>query len=145
MTENYQSEASETSEIGYDLLRHELLPELLGEDEEKILYWAGKALARKKMKELESIETTYFFHTAHWGSLQPIKEKKNERIYEMVAPHMWKGRPFSLEAGFLAQIIEIEKGIISEASYEIKKKKPCTVHITVRWDRKDPSPLKEVD
>ncbi|MGJ9383002.1 DUF2507 domain-containing protein [Salipaludibacillus sp. CF4.18] len=143
MINTNQQDTTSPSASGYDLLRHDLLPELLGEDEEKILYWAGKALARKKIKENEKIETTHFFHNAYWGSLQPVKEKKNERIYEVVAPHMSNDRPFSLEAGFLAQIVEIEKGVIAESYYEVKKKKPFTVQITVRWDRKDPSPLTE--
>jgi predicted hydrocarbon binding protein len=124
---------------GYDLLRQDVLPELLGEDEAVILYWAGKSLARKKMKDVESIGIENFFNNANWGKIKQIKEKGEEKIYELTATHQNKDRPFSLEAGFLAQITENEKALISEASYSIKKKKPLTVSITVKWDRKDPA------
>jgi len=138
MTDNVNSQQdSQVSAYGYDLLRHELLPELLGEDETMILYWAGKTLARKKMKELESICSEDFFIKANWGRLTLEKEKRQENLYELVSFHQQKDRPFSLETGFLAQLTEIQKGVISEASYSIKRKKPLTVSIIVRWDKKD--------
>ncbi|WP_416151425.1 YslB family protein [Salipaludibacillus sp. HK11] len=141
MTNNIHSEEeldnSKVTDYAYDLLRHELLPELLGEDETMILYWAGKTLARKKMKQLESINTADFFMKANFGTLSLVKEKRHERIYELVSPHQIKDRPVSLESGFIAQMVELEKGVVSEASYAIKKKKPLTYSITVRWDNKD--------
>ena len=33
--------------FGYELLREILIPEILGEETPKILYWAGKHIARK--------------------------------------------------------------------------------------------------
>lgn len=138
MIENENSQQdSQVSAYSYELLRNELLPELLGEDETMILYWAGKTLARKKVKLLESINSSHFFKMANWGTLTLEKEKRHERLYELVATHQLIDRPFSLEAGFLAQLIELEKGVITEASYTIKRKKPLTISITVRWDKKD--------
>ncbi|SER90947.1 DUF2507 domain-containing protein [Salipaludibacillus aurantiacus] len=143
MTDNKHSKEEErTPQVpaySYDLLRHELLPELLGNDETVILYWAGKSIARNKMSAIESLGIENFFKEANWGKVQPAKEKRNERIYELEAPHQNSERPFSLEAGFLAQLLEMEKGVVSEASWEIKRKKPLTAAITVRWDKKDPS------
>ncbi|WP_280769837.1 YslB family protein [Salipaludibacillus daqingensis] len=138
MTDNENSQQdSQVSAYSYDLLRHELLPELLGEDEAMILYWAGKSVARKKIEQLESFNSTDFFMQANWGTLKLEKEKRQERVYELVAVHQNKDRPFSLETGFLAQMIELEKGVVSEASYSIKRKKPLTISIIVRWDKKD--------
>ena len=51
---------------------------------------------------------------------------------------MIKDRPFTLECGFLAQWVELERGFVTEAAYEVKKNNPCTVKITVRWDSSDP-------
>ena len=43
-----QDTTSETVPVfGYELLRETLLPEILGEETPKILYWAGKHIARK--------------------------------------------------------------------------------------------------
>ncbi|MFA9558661.1 DUF2507 domain-containing protein [Evansella sp. AB-rgal1] len=115
------------------ILRHVLLPELLGEEEESLLYWAGKSLSRKL--QVEDLPT--FFEKANWGTLTLEKEKKNERHYELVAPLMEHERPFSLECGFIANWTERQVEFITEATYELKKKKPCTCKIIVRWDTKD--------
>lgn len=119
------------------LLRHILLPEILGEDENEILYWAGKSVARKLYDEMSEMDLTHFFQKANWGELTLIKEKKKELQFKLVAPHMIKERPFTLECGFLAQWMEKEKGFITEATYNVKKKDPCTILITVRWDIHD--------
>ncbi|WP_158282245.1 DUF2507 domain-containing protein [Salipaludibacillus keqinensis] len=138
---NHQDETqpSQVPAFSYDLIRHELIPELLGEDEGRILYWAGKSLARKQMDLNKNINPYDFFTEAHWGSLQTVKESKSERIYELASSHQENKRPFTLEAGFLAQFVEIEKGVVSESSYAIKRNKPLTITITVRWDKKDPA------
>lgn len=120
------------------LLRHILLPEILGKEEEAILYWAGKTLARKLFDSMHEKGLNEFFNKANWGELTLIKEKKKELLFELVAPYMVKDRPFSMECGFLAQWMELEKGFITEATYNVKKSEPCTVRITVRWDVSDP-------
>ncbi|WP_078595120.1 DUF2507 domain-containing protein [Evansella clarkii] len=120
------------------ILRHVLLPELLGKEEEMILYWAGKALYRKLASAQAVLEDkASFFSAAGWGDLELIKEKRTELHYELVAPRMEKGRPFTLETGFLSEWNENETGCITEATYEVVKKDPCTCRITVKWDPKD--------
>ncbi|SDZ53388.1 Protein of unknown function [Evansella caseinilytica] len=124
------------------LLRHALLPELLGEEEEAVLYWAGKAIARK-VAEVEPEELPFFFEKANWGSLQLVKEKGTEKHYELTAPFMHQDRPFTLESGFLSQWTENQTGFTTEANCEVIKKKPCICRIIVRWDPKDPVPHKK--
>ncbi|MBU9721201.1 MULTISPECIES: YslB family protein [Bacillaceae] len=121
----------------YQLLRHMLIPELLGKEEEMILYWAGKSIARK-LYEDGVPELSSFFEQASWGTLSLLKEKRTEKQYELIAPLMEKDRPLTLECGFLAQWTEFQQGFITEATYELKKKKPCTYRIIVRWDKGDP-------
>ncbi|UCZ52184.1 YslB family protein [Bacillus shivajii] len=137
LLEQEEKETTVSSTFSYDLLRNVLLPELLGEDEEMILYWGGKSIARRIDSEnLQDLEA--FFKHAGWGSLSLLKEKKSERLYELVSPITTQDRPISLECGFLAQAIEQQYGFITDASYEIKKKKPYTCRITVKWDSGDP-------
>ncbi|WP_096435992.1 DUF2507 domain-containing protein [Alteribacter populi] len=123
--------------FSYELLRHLLLPELLGEEEESILYWAGKTLARKQpLSTVEEIQA--FFYKAQWGVLKVLKEKKNEQTFELAATKLTREHaPVSLEAGFLAEQYQIQRGCYTEAAYELKKKKPLTFHIIVKWDPKD--------
>lgn len=135
----YESDDTASPFSSY-LLRHVLLPEILGEEEETILYWAGKSLARKLYDETSGadLELATFFEKANWGQLTLLKEKKKELVYELVAPHMVKERPFTLECGFLAQWVEMANGYITEAAYDVRKNDPCTIRITVRWDLSDP-------
>ncbi|MCD8510311.1 MAG: YslB family protein [Bacillus sp. (in: Bacteria)] len=118
------------------VLRHVLIPELLGEEEASILYWAGKAIARKLQVE-DMSDLPSFFEKANWGTLTLIKERRHEKHYDLVAPMMIPYRPLSMECGFLAQWMEHQSGFVSEATYEVKKKKPLTCRIIVRWDPKD--------
>lgn len=127
--------------FGYELLREVLIPDILGRETASILYWAGKALARKY--PLQSVEDIIaFFQQAGWGTLQIKTEKKNELEFEL-SSDLIKNRfneyvdcHFQLEAGFLAQQMETQKQVIAE-TYEHPKKKLATVSFTVRWDKKD--------
>ncbi|GAF64149.1 hypothetical protein BTS2_1041 [Bacillus sp. TS-2] len=106
----------------YDLIRNDLLRELLGSEHEQILYWGGKTIARKY--ELHTLEDMIdFFLQAGWGSLQIQKDKPQIKILELQGPWMGKEdkRCYHLEAGFLAQQIEHIHSLISEATYETKK------------------------
>ena len=129
------------SSFGYELIREVLLHELLGEDAPEILYWAGKKLANKyPLNSLEEISV--FFQKATWGSLSIVKEAKNEMGLELFS-ELIKERceqsnhcNFQLEAGFIAQQIELQKGVICEA-FEHPKKKKGKIQFTVKWDHKD--------
>ncbi|RNA70263.1 YslB family protein [Alteribacter keqinensis] len=136
--EKEQSPLTTDPQFSYDLLRHALLPELLGKEEEAILYWAGKSIARKEpLSSFEEIQR--FFYKAQWGVIKRIKEKKHEALFELSATSLTREHaPVSLECGFLAEQIQLQKGFITEAAYELKKKKPLVFEITVRWDHKDP-------
>jgi predicted hydrocarbon binding protein len=127
--------------FGYELIREELLSNILGKDAPDILYWAGKHLARTHL--LQNIaEIAAFFEEAGWGTLTIIKESKNELQFELTSPLVKRRiqlKPdlhFKLEAGFLAQQIESQLGLIAEA-HEQTNKKQGFVLITVRWDQKD--------
>lgn len=129
------------STFGYELIREVLLLELLGDDAPEILYWAGKKLARKFPQD--TIEMTIdFFQQASWGSLTLYKQTKNEMELELFSPlikercEQNKNCTFQLEAGFIAQQIENQKGVICEA-FEHPKKKKGKVQFTVKWDSKD--------
>lgn len=127
--------------FGYELIREFLIPEILGKDTPEILYWAGKRLARKYPVETQE-EIIDFFLRASWGSLMVKSENKDELEFELVSPLMVsrvKSKAehfFQLEAGFLAQQIEHQKGVVAEA-FEHPVKRSQKVQFTVKWDRKD--------
>lgn len=127
--------------FGYELIREILIPDILGRETTTILYWAGKGLARKY--PLQSIsEIMNFFTDAGWGTLRLKAEKKDELEFELTSElikQRFKNQPncsFQLEAGFLAQQIEMQKEVVTE-SYEHPKKRSQTVLFTVKWDKKD--------
>jgi hypothetical protein len=127
--------------FGYELIREELLTNILGKDAPEILYWSGKHLARTHL--LQNLnEISAFFAEASWGTLTVKKELRNELLFELTSSLIKKRidlKPdvhFKLEAGFLAQQIETQIGMVSEA-YEQIHKKAGLVEITVRWDQKD--------
>lgn len=127
--------------FGYELIRDILLKELLGKDEPEILYWAGKKLARKfPLYNLDEIIA--FFHEADWGILT-IKEEKRREIHltlsgDLVANRLQKDNQatFQLEAGFLAQQLEIQKKVVAEA-FEHPNKRSGRVQFTLKWDKHD--------
>ncbi|WP_084374905.1 YslB family protein [Neobacillus soli] len=127
--------------FGYELIREILLPEILGKDTPEILYWAGKRLARKfPLADYEQL--TEFFANASWGQLEIKKENKSEIEFELTSPLIIsrvKSKAeyfFQLEAGFLAQQIELQKNAITE-TFEHPVKKSNKVMFTVKWDSKD--------
>jgi predicted hydrocarbon binding protein len=140
--QNINSDDSRMLSIfGYELIREILLPEILGKDTPEILYWAGKRLARKFPLH-EHDEIIDFFIKASWGQLQIRSESKDEMEYELISPLIVsrvKSKAehfFQLEAGFLAQQIEFQKKVITEA-FEHPIKKSNKVNFTVKWDKKD--------
>lgn len=63
------------NQFGYDLIRNDVLKELLGKEHDSILYWVGKTLARKNI--LSTVEEMIpFFEKAGWGKLSLLQEKK---------------------------------------------------------------------
>jgi predicted hydrocarbon binding protein len=128
--------------FGYELIREVLLPELLGKDAPEILYWAGKKMARKY--PLASInEILEFFIDANWGVLSVKEEKRRELVMELSGEIVSnrlkrdKGATFQLEAGFLAQQLEIQKAVAVE-TFEHPHKRLDKILFTIKWDVKDP-------
>ncbi|MGG3469670.1 YslB family protein [Neobacillus pocheonensis] len=127
--------------FGYELVREILLPEILGKDTPEILYWAGKRLARKfPLSDYDQL--VEFFINASWGQLNIKHESKNQIEFELASPLLVsrvKSKAenfFQLEAGFLAQQIELQKEAIAE-TFEHPAKKSNIIHFTVKWDKKD--------
>lgn len=108
------------SPFAYTLLRNELLPELLGQEEETILYWAGKHLARKHtLSTAEDI--CHFFETASWGTLTVVQKKQNKIVFELI-PNEPSPRHFRLEAGFLAEQYEAMTECVTETFERVKRR-----------------------
>jgi len=109
------------SSFAYALLRNDLLPELLGQEEQTILYWAGKHLAKKY--PLSSFdEICDFFQKARWGALTVVKEKSNSIVFELIPPEP-SPRHYKLEAGFLAEQLALMTGQVTETFEQIKRKR----------------------
>lgn len=127
--------------FGYELLRGDLLPDILGKDTPDILYWAGKRLAGKYSFDTLN-EIIDFFKRAAWGELTLKKDNKHEMEFELISPIMVsrvKSKAehfFQLEAGFLAQQIENQKKVATEA-FEHPVKRSNKVQFTLKWDNKD--------
>jgi len=137
--DNTPVEQPSVSAFGYEILRSDLLPELLGKQERNILYWAGRHLARKyPLHTMEEVHA--FFNEAGWGSLEMIEASKTEMVFTLHSVLIdqrienFSHHTFSLEAGFLAEQIQLQKKCTTEALESFKRNK---VSITVQWDKKD--------
>lgn len=126
----------ETSNFGYDLIRNDVLSELLGTEKETLLYWVGKSTARSYPLETTD-ELISFFEKAQWGTLSLVKEKPHEKTFELT--ELWMGkkdqRCYQLEAGFLAQQLETQTQATAVAVLSEKRQ---LVQIQVTIDRHDP-------
>jgi predicted hydrocarbon binding protein len=131
----------QVSGFAYELIRSDLLPELIGKELSQILYWAGKNLARKY--PLQTIdEIMDFFIQAGWGHLHLVHEKKSELEFELSSELITerheqnKQTCYQLEAGFIAEQIQQQKKFLTEAC-EKPKKKSTAIILTIQWDPKD--------
>ncbi|WP_226036488.1 YslB family protein [Aquibacillus saliphilus] len=120
-----------TSGSGYDLLRYVCLPDLLGRDANSILYVMGKNLARNvKVQTIDDLKN--FFVKTGWGNLILLKEKRRELIFELTGDAISKRSQlditidYRLEAGFLAESIQLIKDCPCECVEESNKKKQLT-------------------
>jgi predicted hydrocarbon binding protein len=134
----HESQRPSVSLFGHELIRGALMQELLGKDAPEILYWAGKKLAR--MYPLGNFdEIVQFFDEADWGSLVLKVEKRREIHLELtgilVSARLRDGKnpTFQLEAGFLAQQLEMQQEKAAEA-FEHPQKRAGKVEFTVKWD-----------
>jgi predicted hydrocarbon binding protein len=127
--------------FAYELLRDILIPDLLGKDTSEILYWAGKHLARK-FPLMSVDEIIAFFNEAGWGNLSVSKQDKHGIELELTSELITRQfdlkteARFKLEAGFLAEQVQTQKKILTEANDEIIKKAK-KVRFIVQWDSRD--------
>lgn len=129
------------SMFGYELIRDSLIPNLLGKETNEILYWAGKELARQYPVANYS-DLVLFYKKACFGDLVLIKEKKHQKLFTLTGPTVTKRMEqhnpnFSLEAGFLAEQMQMLQELYAEALSEINLRTK-TVTITLQWDAKEP-------
>lgn len=129
------------SMFGYELIRDSLIPNLLGKETNEILYWAGKELARQYPVANYS-DLVLFYKKACFGDLVLIKEKKHQKLFTLTGPTVTKRMAqhnpnFSLEAGFLAEQMQMLQELYAEALSEINLRTK-TVTITLQWDAKEP-------
>ncbi|MFD3445387.1 YslB family protein [Microbacteriaceae bacterium 4G12] len=136
-----QLQQIQVNAFAYELLREQLIPDLIGKERNRILYWAGKNLARNY--PLESFEEVIsFFIDAGWGELTIIEQKRREMQLQLVGSLITeryrskRHSTYQLEAGFIAQQIQQQRGVITE-TYEEQKKRSDKVLFTVKWDPKD--------
>ncbi|MES9684000.1 hypothetical protein CN514_11485 [Bacillus sp. AFS001701] len=130
------------SGFGYELIRNDLLNDLLGKEQNDILYWAGKMIARKyPLATFEEI--IEFFDQAGWGTLT-VEEEKKQEVHLILSSELItyrnqqkKNVSYQLEAGFLAMQIQQQIDVIAE-TYEEQSKRGDKVKFQVKWDLKDP-------
>jgi hypothetical protein len=130
------------SGFGYELIRNDLLNDLLGKEQNDILYWAGKMIARKyPLATFEEI--IEFFDQAGWGTLT-VEEEKKQEVHLTLSSELItyrnqqkKNVSYQLEAGFLAMQIQQQIDVIAE-TYEEHSKRGDKVKFQVKWDLKDP-------
>ncbi|KZZ85903.1 YslB family protein [Bacillus sp. SJS] len=127
--------------FGHELLREILLPEILGQEYQSMLYWAGRKLARHY--PLEAVEELpQFFTQAGWGTLSLVHKKQGEMEFELSSDIIQlrfqskKEPSFQLEAGFIAEQVQTI-GKHAAESFEQVKRRTGKVILTVKWDKKD--------
>jgi len=132
--------------FGYELIRDILIPNLLGADTHEILYWAGKELARQyPLKNRQDI--ILFFDKAGFGLIKLSKDQHNKQIYtlsgEIVQARLEHVQSsFNLEAGFLAEQIQMQDSLYTEALTEVNKKTKIITFI-VQSDAQDRLSIEE--
>ena len=108
------------------LYRDFLLPEILGEDNATILYWAGKRIARHyNLVAFEDLEE--FFQIAEFGKIVKVKEKRASISFELSGQIVVDrlnsdSREFSLESGMIAEVVQKETGRTTECEIKILDK-----------------------
>ncbi|MCO0832254.1 DUF2507 domain-containing protein [Fructobacillus sp. W13] len=124
------------------LLRDGLMKNLLTDDYANITYWAGKDLARQFPQEtIENL--TDFFKQAAFGDLDISYQGQSEQRWVLSGPVVHDRlainpqADFSLEAGFLAQQVELQNEAVSESYFELSTRKhEVTITVMIDGDHK---------
>lgn len=118
--ETVMGDAAGASCLPQFILRDALLPELLGDDQGAIGYWAGKSLARKFPVGNPS-DAAIFFAQAGFGTLTLEKQTAQMTRWQLAGKpvqlrlKMGAEADFTLEAGFLAEMMSQQLGVVTEA------------------------------
>ncbi|MGB3160842.1 MAG: YslB family protein [Carnobacterium sp.] len=135
--------------LGQSLLRDVLIPNLLGNETNEILYWAGKEIARQYPLSSDE-DTILFFERVGFGDLT-LKVRNQHSIVFQLAGTCVESRikavnnlSFNLESGFLAEQIQQQESNYTEAFYQIDQKN-LTVAITLKQDAKDLEPIASIN
>ena len=124
---------------GYDLLRYMALPDLLGKDQDTILYILGKNMSRAlEITTVEELIDT--FKVIGLGDLVHVKEKRSEDLFDLTSPLIAArkkaeiNQTYHFEAGFISGAMETVRGFQCEAEETVKAKKSL-VEFTVKHYR----------
>ncbi|MDT6980945.1 YslB family protein [Levilactobacillus zymae] len=102
------------------IIRDALIPELLGDDKGAIGYWAGKSLARK-FPLGNPKDAAVFFQQVGFGTLTLLKQTAEMSRWQLsgepvkLRKQLKADNDFTLEAGFLAEMMAQQLGISAEA------------------------------
>jgi len=102
------------------ILRDALLPELLGDDHGAINYWAGKSLARR-FPLGNPKDASIFFEQAGFGTLTLLKQTDHVSEWQLsgepvkLRKRLNAEEGFTLEAGFLAEMMAQQLGVETES------------------------------
>lgn len=113
---------------GYNLLRYISLPDLFGNESPTILYFMGKELARNLDISYEN-ELHQAFEKLGWGQLVLVKDKKKYITFTLTNDAVFHrlevvfNVDFRLEAGFIAESIQLINGTECECVETINQKK----------------------
>ena len=124
--------------LGSELLRDILIPSLVGNNDD-IMYWSGKLLARKLLLATDS-DLRLFFKYAGWGTLKHTKAKKEEHLFEISGEpvktrfNATENPDFQLEAGFIAETFQLHSNLTTEAKIEKVDHNKSSVTIQVMID-----------
>lgn len=129
------------------LIREALLPELLGDDQGAISYWAGKSLARR-FPLGNPKDAAAFFAQAGFGTLTLVKQTAQMTRWQLSGTPVKLRKQiageddFTLEAGFLAEMMAQQLGVEAEAELvdSPRKLQATTVTFDVYTDPDDVIP-----
>lgn len=118
------------------LYRDFLFPTILGEDNQEILYWAGKRISRHyDISSLDDLVS--FFDEAEFGKLEKVKERRTHIDFELTGQTVTDrinsdSKEFSLESGMIAETVQKITGKATECELSVQDKKDC-VQLTARF------------
>ncbi|WP_407879729.1 DUF2507 domain-containing protein [Furfurilactobacillus entadae] len=125
---------SAVSALGAGFIRDEVLPTILGDDQLTILYWIGRQVARNNpLADRDAI--TPLFAQLDFGTLTLTHDSRHQQHFELsgapVAQRLaaFPKASFDLEAGFLAQQIELITGAATEGTVDEVHKDHVTLLI----------------